>query len=100
MTADEHATIAALFDALTTAPLQSFPGRGVKLVAPNDHGVYIIYSPDNDALHVGQTPRGRNGLRQRLGNHLRTNSSFTRQSLRGRRLTTQGWLQLSMPCRR
>jgi hypothetical protein len=53
-----QATIAALFDALASATLQPFPSQSVKLVAPTEHGVYIIYSPEDVALHVGQTPRG------------------------------------------
>jgi hypothetical protein len=61
-----QATIAALFDALASATLQPFPSQGVKLVAPTEQGVHIIYSPEDVVRHVGQTPRGRKGLRQRL----------------------------------
>ena len=32
-------------------------------------------------LHVGSTPRGKDGIRQRLGNHLHAQSSFMLHSI-------------------
>lgn len=48
-----------------------------------EQGVYIIYDPKGEVVHVGRSVRGRNGLYQRLRNHLRGNSSFTKQFLNG-----------------
>jgi hypothetical protein len=47
------------------------------LHAPKRQGVYVIFSPKNRVLHVGSTPRAKNGIAQRLRDHLATRSSFT-----------------------
>lgn len=60
-----------------------FPTAGERLDVPDLHGVYVIYSPRGDVLHVGRTVRGKQGLRQRLNNHLHAGSSFTIRFLRG-----------------
>jgi hypothetical protein len=79
----EHARLVVLFDQLTRSPLQYFPPQGAKVSAPERQGVYIIYSPKKVVLHVGNTPRARGGIRQRLKNHMRGQSSFTRNYLKG-----------------
>ena len=48
-------------------------------------GVYILLDEKNKVAHVGRTLRGKNGLRQRLNNHLRGQSSFVRNYLEGQR---------------
>jgi len=63
-----------------------FPQKRQPLDAPKSHGVYIIRSNDT-ILHVGRTLRGREGLRQRLTDHLRGNSSFVRDDLNGQGAT-------------
>jgi hypothetical protein len=75
----EAKVIVELFGKLCAANRLPFPVRGSKLVAPNGHGVYIIYSPDGHVMHVGRTVRGKEGLFQRLNNHLQGKSSFTRK---------------------
>src|SRR3970040_2734550 len=64
-----------------SAPPQNFPAAKQPLDAPTDKGVYVIYNPEGDVLHVGRTPRARQGIRQRLRDHLATRSSFTLQYL-------------------
>ena len=73
----ERKTIRKLFNELTRAELHAFPSPRKKLEAPDRQGVYVIYSPRVKVLHVGQTPRGKKGISQRLYDHLCTRSSFT-----------------------
>jgi hypothetical protein len=79
----EQGDIRKLFDALTNARLQSFPSPRGHLDAPIAPGVYVIYGPRGNVLHVGRTPRGFLGIRQRLTNHLHGQSSFTVKYLNG-----------------
>lgn len=76
---EEATIIAELFGALCASTRLLFPVQGSKLNAPNRHGVYVIYSPDGHVMHVGRTVRGKDGLVQRLNNHLQGKSSFTRK---------------------
>jgi hypothetical protein len=46
------------------------------LNAPYTRGVYLIRDPADRVVHVGRTPRGKNGLHQRLSDHLAGRSSF------------------------
>lgn len=75
--------VRSLFAELKKARPQSFPKAGARLDAPNEQGVYVIYSRTGKVLHVGRTYRGTNGLRQRLNNHLHAASSFTQSYLNG-----------------
>ena len=79
----ERTAVKALFRALLDAPIKQFPNRGEKLDAPSTQGVYIIYNPQGEVLHVGRTPSGAGGVRQRLSNHLHAASSFTNKFLKG-----------------
>lgn len=79
----EQKQVRTLFGQLVKAPLHLFPKAGERLSAPNERGIYIIYSPRGKIIHVGRTPSGRNGLRQRLSNHLYGASSFTIHYLGG-----------------
>jgi hypothetical protein len=79
----ESKLIAALLERLMHEPCWPFPAPGVSLIASAQRGVYIIYSPEDEVLHVGSTPRGRDGLAQRLRNHLAGKSSFTRAKFDG-----------------
>ena len=78
---EEQQAVKALFQKLRRSPLHTFPSFGGKLDAPLAQGVYVIYSPRGKVLHVGRTPQGRNGIHQRLRDHLRGQSSFTSQYL-------------------
>lgn len=69
--------IQRLFERLCHQPRQPFPARGRSLNAPRDQGVYVIRK-GRVVFHVGRTIRARQGLLQRLRNHLQGRSSFTR----------------------
>jgi hypothetical protein len=83
MIGNEDDVVKRLLNELIGAPLQPFPSRGEKLAAPTAPGVYIIYDPTGSVAHVGRTPRGKDGLHQRLQDHLHNASSFSRKFLDG-----------------
>ena len=76
-------TIKQLLQKLINSGKESFPSKGHTLNTPTDPGVYIIYDPKGRVAHVGRSVRGKNGLEQRLNNHLQANSSFTNNYLGG-----------------
>lgn len=82
--ARELVRIQKLYKRLLNSQPTVFPLAGARLVVPNTHGVYVIYSPRGAVLHVGRTVRGTKGLRRRLYNHLHGGSSFANQFLRGK----------------
>jgi hypothetical protein len=77
----EQRKVRALFKQLVKAPAVEFPAPRGRLKAPTKQGVYVIYSPRGKVMHVGGTPRGKDGVRQRLKDHLHNASSFTRDCL-------------------
>ncbi|WP_155809323.1 hypothetical protein [Bradyrhizobium sp. URHA0013] len=83
MATKDAGSVRSLFTELKKTKPKAFPKVGMRLEAPNEQGVYVIYSPSGKVLHVGRTYRGTNGLRQRLANHLHAASSFTEQYLKG-----------------
>ena len=97
--------VKTLFDELYAQPKRSFPQNRQPLDAPAKHGVYIIYRKET-VLHVGRTLRGRDGIHQRLKNHLHGSSSFTNEYLKGKRATLRGdgytyqYLELEDPRKR
>jgi len=97
----ENALIKKLFNDLCAKPITTFPKEREPLEAPCSHGVYIIRK-DDKVLHVGRTHRAKNGLRQRLYNHLYGQSSFTEKHLHGsgkemRKGYTYQYLEVSDP---
>ena len=76
--------IEALLQELNSAELHIFPRPRERLAAPDKKGVYVIYSMDERVLHVGSTPRARGGIRQRLQNHMASQSSFAEEYLGGK----------------
>jgi excinuclease UvrABC nuclease subunit len=80
----ESKVVETLLCELLESTLHQFPGRRRALEVPKAAGVYVIHDPNGAVLHVGRTPRGVGGLRQRLKNHLHNASSFTRRFLEGR----------------
>ena len=70
--------IRKLYDELIDQEECIFPERYQPLNAPIKQGVYIITDKSGKVLHVGKTDRAKNGLRQRLNNHLQGQSSFTK----------------------
>jgi hypothetical protein len=82
----EPRVIRRLLKKLRVAPLTPFPPPRKRVTAPEEHGVYIIYSPRRrEVLHVGRTYRGGGGLRKRPQNYLHGASSFTHTHLSGDR---------------
>lgn len=73
----EYNEILSLHQKLIISDFNFFPAKGTGIHVSNKHGVYLIFSPDDEILHVGTTKRGKKGLNQRLGNHRSGNSSFT-----------------------
>src|SRR5262245_34038416 len=79
---EETDQILALLEQLLSTESRKF-STVKQLEAPSDQGVYIIYDSAGRILHVGQTTRGRRGLKQRLTNHLHGESSFVRAYFKG-----------------
>ena len=80
---EEVFKIKKLFKSLMEAPVHEFPSSGPVRVT-NENGVYIIIGLKDEVLHVGKTSRAKNGLDQRLQNHIEGNSSFTIIHLSGK----------------
>jgi hypothetical protein len=81
---DQREKIERLFRKLERQGKTLFPGLGLPLRAPTAPGIYVIRDARERVLHVGRTPRGVGGLRQRLRNHLYGQSSFARKYLKGK----------------
>ncbi len=79
----ELTKIKALYKSLLSQSEQPFPDQGERLLASTDQGVYIISNGKGLVLHVGKTDRAKNGIKQRLNNHLHGQSSFTKKHLNG-----------------
>lgn len=77
----EPEEIKKLYDKLTASENNRFPEKGAVEIS-DKQGVYIIYSSNNEVLHVGRTKNGKNGINQRLKNHLNNQSSFSKSFLR------------------
>jgi hypothetical protein len=86
MARDVRRAISLLFADLKRSPLKTFPIERQPVDAPNKRGVYIIYSPAKRVLHVGSTPWAKDGLAQRLRDHLAGRSSFTKKQFKN-----EGW---------
>ena len=78
---EEFEEIETLFEELNKSKEILFPVQGEKLLAPKEKGVYIISNDEKTILHVGNTPRAKNGIEQRLKNHMSGASSFSRKYL-------------------
>ena len=74
--------IKSLHQELINTKKHSFPQKGTAVSVSEKQGVYIIYSANNEVLHVGTTKRGKNGLNQRLNNHRNGSSSFSKKYLK------------------
>jgi len=75
--------ITRLFKKLLSTKKVAFPRCGYNFCAPLKKGVYIIYNKNSTPVHVGCSPRAKDGLKQRLDNHLNGQSSFVGQFLKG-----------------
>jgi hypothetical protein len=80
----ERNRVEILFDSLEARPRCKFPAAAGHVEAPKDAlGVYVIRNAEGIVVHVGRTTRARNGIHQRLRNHLAGKSSFVRSMLDG-----------------
>jgi hypothetical protein len=101
----ESQEVRMLYDELCAQPKRPFPQYRQPLDAPSKLGVYIIRK-EEPVLHVGRTQRGRDGIHQRLKNHLHGSSSFTNDYLKGKGATlreegyTYQYLKLEDPRKR
>jgi len=86
---NEPSIIQDLFEKLTSSKFYIFPLKG-KIIVSEKHGVYIIYSPKNEVLHVGNTPSGRKGLNQRLYNHISCTGVFYDKYLKPNKIKMRG----------
>ena len=86
---NEPSIIEDLFVKLTSSKFYIFPVRG-KINVSEKHGVYIIYNPKNEVLHVGNTPSGRKGLNQRLYNHISCTGVFYEKYLEPNKIKMRG----------
>jgi hypothetical protein len=84
----EQEKIKLLFDRLLDQKKHPFPKKG-RLDITCKKGVYIIYNSRGIVLHVGNTPSGKEGLCQRLNDHIYGASSFANKFLKPRNLTVR-----------
>lgn len=77
------------FERLLNRKPHNFPKKGESLKnITSKHGVYIIYSSNyKKILHIGRTYRGKNGLEQRITNHLHKSSSFMKYMIEKKKFT-------------
>ncbi|MCE7995311.1 MAG: hypothetical protein HEP71_25260 [Roseivirga sp.] len=73
--------IESLFQELVNSSMHCFPAKG-RVRVSEKQGVYIVYSKQNQVLHVGRTDGGENGLDQRLYNHIAGESVLRKNYLR------------------
>ena len=85
----EPETILQLYNELVASGLCIFPLTG-KVNVSSRHGVYIIYDSENNVLLVGMTPYGKDGLNQRLYNHISKTGVFYRNYLKTRNICLRG----------
>ncbi len=97
----EPEEIMNLYKKLVSSTSIQIPSSG-KIDVSNEHGVYIIYNAKKEVLHVGKTDRGVEGLNQRLNNHLKNQSSFSKKYLRPNKIELRNghqfkYLEVSKP---
>lgn len=80
---NELDVIRHLFAELCSSQTNPFPQARAPIEAPESNGVYVIYNPSGDVVHVGRTKSARYGIAQRLRDHLSGSSSFKAHFLNG-----------------
>lgn len=73
----EPEKIHELYIELINSNFHIIPSKGVIDVCCNQ-GVYIVYNNLDTVLHVGKTNGAKSGINQRLLNHVRNQSSFSK----------------------
>jgi hypothetical protein len=79
----ERKEILKLFKQLEKQPEIEFPALRQSLNAQKEQGAYVIRNRKGTVVHVGRTYRGKDGLFQRLNDHLNGRSSFVNEYLKG-----------------
>jgi hypothetical protein len=87
---NELPKVKELYKCLLRQKERTFPKPRVSLDASLKQGVYVISSRKGVVLHVGKTVRAKNGLKQRLTNHLHGQSSFTIKYMNGEGFRLRG----------
>lgn len=75
----EARLVGVLFDKLIAQGQKPFPASRKKLDAPEEPGVYVIYDPDGNVDHVGES----SSIAERLRGHMGSSSSYVLKSLDG-----------------
>jgi len=89
---NEATEIMDLYNKLVSSEKYTFPSKG-KVNISRKHGVYIIYDTNDIVLHVGMTPYGKEGLDQRLYNHISKTGVFYREYLKPNKIEMRGKYQ-------
>jgi len=91
----EKALLKYEFNKLLKSRKTTFPKHGLwtKNEVTNKKGVYIIYKGE-EIYHVGSTPRGKDGILGRMGDHLAGRSSFIKKALNGKGKSLRGKYQI------
>mgnify|MGYP003706759399 CR=1 FL=1 len=78
MAESDRKRIAEKYQELINSVPHTFPREG-KVHVSKLKGVYIIYAPSGDVLHVGRNTKAKGGIDQRLNNHINGRSSFMKK---------------------
>ncbi|UMR29228.1 GIY-YIG nuclease family protein [Massilia sp. MB5] len=79
----ERVRIQRLLEDLNSAPICAFPVGRASIEVPKTLGVYVILDPDQSVMYVGRTTKARNGLHQRLRNHMAGKSALVKTLFNG-----------------
>lgn len=90
MERSEQEKIMRLYQDLIDSETFLFPSAG-KVQVSTKQGVYIVYDNNDLTLHVGKTNGGKNGLNQRLLNHVRNQSSFSKLYMQRNKIALRDW---------
>ena len=85
---NEPQQIMNLYNLLIDSSKYDIPAIG-KITISQKQGVYIIYG-EEAVLHVGKTNGGKEGLDQRLLNHVRNQSSFSKLYMQPNKISLRG----------
>ena len=86
----EPQNIKQLHNQLVKSTFHEFPIKG-KIQASTKQGVYIVYDDLLRPLHVGKTNGAKNGLNDRLQNHVWNQSSFSKLYMQKNKIVLRAW---------
>ncbi|WP_191861069.1 GIY-YIG nuclease family protein [Hanstruepera ponticola] len=79
-----------LYNELVKSVIYEFPDKG-KVNISKKQGVYIVYDNKSQPLHVGKTNGAKNGLNDRLQNHVWNQSSFSKLYMQKNKIVLRDW---------